>query len=153
MYRAMFLVVLVAILCVPTKGDGAPNRTKPIEGTWKIIFFGQQYANLHESDKGDALVVDVEMTLTIADDTLTIKSSEGPFAWKVEKLEIREGKTGEIDLSRPDEDKKAQNGIIKLDKDMLYIRLPFVAGRDRPKEFTIKANKDGILIAAKKVKD
>src|SRR4051794_2831164 len=105
-------LVGVAILVCVVSADGAPRPKRPIDGTWKVVFFGYKHAHVKESDKSDPLKVDAEMTLIIKDDTLTIKSVDGPFTWKIDRLSVREAEVGEIDLSVEGE-KGRQDGIIK----------------------------------------
>jgi hypothetical protein len=146
----------IALTIVFSAGSGGARcaplaKTKsPIEGKWLVTFFAIQYNRVSESDTGDTVTVETDMTLTIRDGKMTITAGTDSFTWKVDRVEYGEGKVGEIDLTAETAKLQPQKGIFSLDKDVLVLRYPPNAA-DRPKELKIKPNEEGVLIRAKRV--
>jgi hypothetical protein len=151
--RRRLWVAVVALLAVTAGSHGAPQakRASPIDGEWLITFWAIQFNRVGAGDTGDPITVETDMTLTIKDGKMTIAAGADSFTWRIDRVEQKEGKLGEIDLTAETARVQPQKGIFSLDKDVMVLRYPHNSA-DRPKELKLKPNEQGVLLRAKRVK-
>lgn len=120
-----------------------------IEGKWKVVFIGSQQADLSGYVEGTPLAIDTSPMLVIKDGILTVRSTSLTETNRIERLDLPDGGTGEIDLEEV-ESRNQFLGLVRLDGDRLILRLHL---SDRPVDFTIRPDQNGSLIVAERAKN
>jgi len=126
-----------------------PVDSRPIDGRWKVVFLGVQHATVSEHDGRDPFAIDTEPSLEIRDGVLTAKTAGLTETLRIERLDLPDGKAGEIDLDDPDSHNLFL-GLVRLDGDRLILRLHM---GERPADFMVRPDQDGTLVVAQRVKD